>query len=128
MDVSKRIISSRIAEEGRNEYHLKLWRHDKERDGRSQDGGEVTALHRGNLMAKARKLCAHISQGRFMKVLFFRVGKSGEEEIYTMFSFPQPHLLLPPPPSTFRSPLVRDSAPKFLSRSCFFFFFFFFPS
>jgi hypothetical protein len=39
VDVSTRIISARIAERRKNDHHLKLWRHDKERDGRSQDGG-----------------------------------------------------------------------------------------
>lgn len=106
-------------ERERNEYHLKQWRHDNERDGRSQDGGEATALHRRKLMAKARKLCSHISQGRFMKVLLFRVGgKWGGRNIYNVLLL-SPHPILPPTPSTSRVPLVRDSAPNFLSRfSC----------
>jgi hypothetical protein len=39
VDASKRIISARIVERRRREHHLEMWRHDKERDGRSQYGG-----------------------------------------------------------------------------------------
>jgi hypothetical protein len=87
VDVSARIISARRVERRKNDHHLKLWRHDKERDGRSQVVGEVTSIAPAQLNGQRQEIVlTYISQGRFMKVLFFRVGKSGEEEIYTMFS------------------------------------------
>jgi hypothetical protein len=49
--------------------------------------GEVTSIAPAQLNGQSQEIVlTYIYQGRFMKVLFFRVGKSGEEEIYTMFS------------------------------------------
>jgi len=49
--------------------------------------GEVTSTAPALLNGQSQEIVlTYIYQGRFMKVLFFRVGKSGEEEIYTMFS------------------------------------------
>jgi len=39
VDVSTRNISARIVKRRKNDHHPKLWRHDNERDGRSQDVG-----------------------------------------------------------------------------------------
>lgn len=49
--------------------------------------GEVTSIAPAQLNGQSQEIVlTYIYQGRFMKVLFFRVGKCGEEEIYTMFS------------------------------------------
>lgn len=44
---------------------------EKQRRKRGGGGGGSVAERSGSLMAGSRKLCAHISAGRFMKVLFF---------------------------------------------------------
>lgn len=61
----------------------------------SRIGGGGAVEERGSLMAGSRKLCAHISAGRFMKVLFFGSGESWWCCCYYHCCYPL-LLLLPP--------------------------------
>lgn len=66
-------------------------------------------------MARARKLCSHIYiRADLWKRFSSEWGKAGRKK-YIQCSPLSPVLLLPVPPSTFRSPLVRNSTPNFLS-------------